>query len=132
MSRCQRHARPIPLSSVGAQEPELVFEPLLEDRFVLACRQDHDPASLRHVERPQLEPYHFITVLGLSMVHGLAAQPGGGLTIDSALGRGTTTIDLWLPISAGPIVGRRGQWRRRPLRPVAAPRCSSTTRSSSA
>jgi CheY-like chemotaxis protein len=38
------------------------------------------------------------------MVHGLVAQLGGGLTIDSAPGRGTT-IDLWLPISAGPILG---------------------------
>ncbi len=39
------------------------------------------------------------TGLGLSMVHGLAAQLGGGLTIDSAVGQGTT-VSLWLPISA--------------------------------
>ena len=38
------------------------------------------------------------TGLGLSMVHGLAAQLGGGLTISSALGRGTA-ITLWLPLS---------------------------------
>ncbi|OHC91257.1 MAG: hybrid sensor histidine kinase/response regulator [Sphingomonadales bacterium GWF1_63_6] len=38
------------------------------------------------------------TGLGLSMAHGLAAQLGGGLTIRSALGEGTT-VDLWLPIS---------------------------------
>ncbi len=38
------------------------------------------------------------TGLGLSMVHGLAAQLGGGLAIDSAPCRGTT-IELWLPIS---------------------------------
>ncbi|TNC48589.1 response regulator [Rubellimicrobium rubrum] len=42
------------------------------------------------------------TGLGLSMVHGLAAQLGGGLLIRSALGRGTT-VELWLPISAEPI-----------------------------
>jgi CheY-like chemotaxis protein len=39
------------------------------------------------------------TGLGLSMVHGLASQLGGGLTITSSPGKGTT-VDLWLPISA--------------------------------
>jgi CheY-like chemotaxis protein len=38
------------------------------------------------------------TGLGLSMVHGLAEQLGGGLTITSSPGKGTT-VDLWLPIS---------------------------------
>lgn len=38
------------------------------------------------------------TGLGLSMVHGLTAQLGGGLTIDSTPGIGTT-ICLWLPVS---------------------------------
>ena len=38
------------------------------------------------------------TGLGLSMVHGLAAQLGGGLTIDSESGRGTT-VALWLPVN---------------------------------
>ncbi|MEG3175486.1 response regulator [Sphingomonas sp. RB3P16] len=37
------------------------------------------------------------TGLGLSMVHGLAAQLGGGLAMESAPGAGTT-IALWLPI----------------------------------
>ncbi|HEV7253686.1 MAG TPA: PAS domain S-box protein [Mesorhizobium sp.] len=39
------------------------------------------------------------TGLGLSMVHGLAAQLGGGLHILSAPGRGTV-VELWLPVSA--------------------------------
>lgn len=39
------------------------------------------------------------TGLGLSMVHGLAAQLGGGLSIRSSPGHGTT-IELWLPVSA--------------------------------
>jgi CheY-like chemotaxis protein/two-component sensor histidine kinase len=41
------------------------------------------------------------TGLGLSMAHGLAAQLGGALTIDSAPGRGTE-ISLWLPATALP------------------------------
>jgi DNA-binding transcriptional LysR family regulator len=50
------------LNLLGAQEPELVFEPLLEDPFVLACREDHDLASFNEVAWRQLEPYSFITV----------------------------------------------------------------------
>ncbi|WP_188062244.1 ATP-binding protein [Sphingobium sp. KCTC 72723] len=38
------------------------------------------------------------TGLGLSMVHGLAAQLGGGLEIDSEIGRGTA-VHLWLPVT---------------------------------
>jgi signal transduction histidine kinase len=39
------------------------------------------------------------TGLGLSMVHGLASQLGGALTIQSKPGEGTT-VELWLPISS--------------------------------
>jgi len=39
------------------------------------------------------------TGLGLSMVHGLAAQSGGTLKLESVPGTGTT-IELWLPASA--------------------------------
>jgi PAS domain S-box-containing protein len=38
------------------------------------------------------------TGLGLSMVHGLASQMGGTLTIQSEVGQGTT-VELWLPCS---------------------------------
>ena len=40
------------------------------------------------------------TGLGLSMVHGLAAQLGGGFAISSELGDGTS-VDLYLPVAAG-------------------------------
>jgi PAS domain S-box-containing protein len=42
------------------------------------------------------------TGLGLSMAHGLAAQLGGALTIQSQPGLGTN-IELWLPLSAASI-----------------------------
>jgi signal transduction histidine kinase len=38
------------------------------------------------------------TGLGLSMVHGLAAQLGGALTLESEPGHGTT-IKIWLPVA---------------------------------
>jgi PAS domain S-box-containing protein len=43
------------------------------------------------------------TGLGLSMVHGLMRQLGGALALTSAPGVGTQ-VDLWLPISARPLV----------------------------
>jgi len=42
------------------------------------------------------------TGLGLSMAHGLASQLGGGLTIDTAPGAGTT-VTIWLPESADTV-----------------------------
>jgi PAS domain S-box-containing protein len=47
------------------------------------------------------------TGLGLSMVHGLASQLEGGLTMSSNPGEGTT-IDLWLPVS---LVGAKDEGR---------------------
>jgi PAS domain S-box-containing protein len=40
------------------------------------------------------------TGLGLSMIHGMAEQIGGQLTLASALGKGTTA-ELWLPAAIG-------------------------------
>jgi CheY-like chemotaxis protein len=42
------------------------------------------------------------TGLGLSMVHGLASQLGGAMTIQSRLGVGTN-VELWLPAAAAPV-----------------------------
>jgi len=59
-----------------------------------------DPATLERA----VEPFFSTkgvgrgTGLGLSMVHGLAAQLGGALTLDSRQGVGTTA-SLWLPVS---------------------------------
>jgi PAS domain S-box-containing protein len=45
------------------------------------------------------------TGLGLSMIHGLAAQLGGGLELSSTPGIGTT-VEVWLPLANG-LIGRR-------------------------
>jgi PAS domain S-box-containing protein len=42
------------------------------------------------------------TGLGLSMVHGLAAQSGGALRLESRLGEGTI-VSLWLPVGESEI-----------------------------
>jgi len=55
------------------------------------------------------------TGLGLSMVHGLAAQLGGALTLDSQAGEGTAAA-LWLPVSetAPPAAAARREAHSRP------------------
>jgi signal transduction histidine kinase len=47
------------------------------------------------------------TGLGLSMVHGLAAQLGGALSIRSRVGLGTV-VELWLPVAGEPAEGYKG------------------------
>ena len=42
------------------------------------------------------------TGLGLSMIHGLAAQSGGALKIHSVVGKGTTA-EIWLPAADGKV-----------------------------
>ena len=72
--------------------------------YVLLCVSDTgagmDDATLRRATEPFFSTKGIGkgTGLGLSMVHGLAAQLGGGLSIQSVRGQGTT-IELYLPIS---------------------------------
>ena len=47
---------------LGAQEGELEFEPLVEERFVAACRRDHPLAKMRRVTWSQLGQYDYISV----------------------------------------------------------------------
>jgi PAS domain S-box-containing protein len=55
------------------------------------------------------------TGLGLSMVHGLASQLDGALTISSKVGVGTI-IDLWLPATTAPSEDQPDQAARLPPR----------------
>src|SRR5688500_2079841 len=50
------------LNFIGAQEGELDFTPLVEERFVAACRRDHPVASMRQITWAQLGQFDFISV----------------------------------------------------------------------
>jgi len=50
------------LNFIGAQEGELEFRPLVEERVVAAGRRDHPVAKLRRVSWAQLGEYDFISV----------------------------------------------------------------------
>jgi CheY-like chemotaxis protein len=53
------------------------------------------------------------TGLGLSMVHGLAAQLGGKLSLQSTPGKGTS-VELWLPVSSDPATQPLGDTNNEP------------------
>ena len=50
------------LNFIGAQEGDLEFKPLVEERFVAACRRDHPLAALRRVSWAQLCEHDYISV----------------------------------------------------------------------
>ncbi len=50
------------LNFLGSQEGELEFEPLVEERFVAACRRDHALARQRSVTWSQLGDHDYISV----------------------------------------------------------------------
>ena len=64
------------LNFIGSQESDIEFVPLLEERFVAACRRDHALAKQREVTWTELAAYDFISVSKAS---------GNRLLLDQAL-----------------------------------------------
>src|SRR5262245_45619725 len=50
------------LNYVGTQEPQLEFEPVLKEAFVLACLRDHPLARKRKVRWSELAAYDYMSV----------------------------------------------------------------------
>ena len=69
------------LNFVGAQEGDLEFESLAEERFVAACRRDHPLAKLRRVTWAQLGQYDYISVGRASGNRVLLDQALAGLAL---------------------------------------------------
>jgi len=64
------------ISYLGTQEPDLVFEPLLEEPFVLACRADHPLAGRARVRWGELAEHQCVA---------LAPGSGNRMLIDQGL-----------------------------------------------
>lgn len=64
------------ISYLGTQEPDLEFEPLFDEAFVLACRRDHALARRRRVSWAELARHE-----GVMLAHG----SGNRLLVDQAL-----------------------------------------------
>lgn len=69
------------LNFIGSQEPDIDFKPLLEERFVAACRRDHPLAAKRRVSWAELARHDYITV---------GKSSGNRLLLDQALSRAAT------------------------------------------
>lgn len=73
--------------------------------FIRVSVTDTGVGMTPDIVRRAIEPFYTTkapgqgTGLGLSMVHGLAAQSGGAFHLESERGRGTTAT-LWLPVSS--------------------------------
>ncbi|KER35392.1 hypothetical protein AL00_16345, partial [Sphingobium indicum F2] len=80
---------------------------LAPGRYVCLTVSDTGTGMTPAVRAAAMEPFFTTkpsghgTGLGLSMVHGLAAQLGGTVEIDSVVGQGTS-VRLWLPVERTP------------------------------
>jgi CheY-like chemotaxis protein len=74
--------------------------------YVVVSVRDTGHGMDESTMRKAIEPFYTTkdlgkgTGLGLSMVHGMAAQSGGGLVLESVVGVGTTA-SIWLPVVDG-------------------------------
>ena len=78
-----------------------------------------DPETLAHAIEPFYSTKEFGrgTGLGLSMVHGLAAQLGGGFALSSEPGQGTQ-VDLYLPVASEAAVAAMGPVTSEPMKTI--------------
>ncbi len=86
------------LNFVGSQENDVEFEPLLEERFVAACRRDHPLANKPQISWAELAAYDYISVGKTSGNRLLLDQALAGLAIQPQsmyeTQHGTTMIGL--------------------------------------
>lgn len=96
------------ISVKSSSEPQNKRAGLAEGQYICLSVTDTGAGMDEVTRQRAIEPFFSTkgigkgTGLGLSMVHGLVAQLGGGLTIDSAPGRGSS-IQLWLPVSTSAV-----------------------------
>jgi signal transduction histidine kinase len=108
----------VSVSQMGSMSGKMAGEP--DQHYIRIRLSDTGAGMSEEILAHAIEPFFTTkprgqgTGLGLSMVHGLAAQSGGAFFLSSTPGAGTCA-DIWLPISdsrlSAPISGRRSPAR---------------------
>ena len=78
------------INLMGASDPELIFDSLIDDPFVLACRRDHPLAEKSQLRWSDLEPYRLITV---------ARTSGNRTLLDAALARENVKLNWFYEVT---------------------------------
>ncbi|MBB3276849.1 MULTISPECIES: LysR family transcriptional regulator [Pseudoxanthomonas] len=78
------------INFMGASDPDLIFDTLVEDPFVLACRRDHPLARKRKVSWSDLAPHRLITVHRTS---------GNRTLLDGALARENLRLNWFYEVT---------------------------------
>jgi DNA-binding transcriptional LysR family regulator len=77
------------ITLLGAHDPELVSVPLLKDRFVLVCRDDHPLAKKKKLSWKELQPHPLI-------FSGL--ESGNRQLLDAALAKGGVRLNSFYEV----------------------------------
>lgn len=78
------------INLMGASDPDLSFDTLLDDPFVLACRRDHALAAYDNIHWPQLVNHRLITVYRSS---------GNRVLLDSALAKANIKLNWFYEVT---------------------------------
>ncbi|ODU21901.1 MAG: LysR family transcriptional regulator [Sphingomonas sp. SCN 67-18] len=78
------------VNMMGASDSELIFDTLIDDVFVLACRRDHPLATKPSVKWTDLEPYRLITV---------ARSSGNRTLLDAALAKRNVKLNWFYEVT---------------------------------
>lgn len=78
------------INLTGSSHPEIVFTPLVDDPFVLACRRDHPLSKRRRLTWKDLE--------GQAVI-GVSRNSGNRMILDSALARAKVQLEFFYEVN---------------------------------
>jgi DNA-binding transcriptional LysR family regulator len=78
------------INLTGSSHPEIIFTPLVDDPFVLACRRDHPLSKRRRLTWKDLE--------GQAVI-GVSRNSGNRIILDSALARAKVQLEFFYEVN---------------------------------